>query len=514
MLHYVLISIAIIVIIYFQLDFFNQNRQKLRQLKDIFPNNLHDTISTEEIEGAVVINSESESQTFTAIVTTLNDYLIENKGAASDFHLMKDVVDRNCDSVEEEISTLTPIPLYFGLIGTMFGILIGVGFLVISGGIQSLISANSTNSGSGIIELLGGVALAMISSISGILLTTIGSSLTKGAKSKLNQDKNEFLSWLQVKLLPSLSNNATSAIYALQSNLLTFNNTFSSNIQDMNEAFSTINQSHKEQLELMRLVDKMDVSQIAKANVMVLKQLQDSTSEFERFNQYLHNVSSYIDNIQKLNAGINEHLNRTQAIERMGEFFEEEITQIERRKGAINSVVGSIDDTLQKTLSNLQTNAETQLSEFIQYSVSQQNKFTKAIEEQYDQNNASILEQREVFNQAVAKQQTLLKDKLEETSHLVEELKNLGSVKDSMKNIESATSEQNRKIDDLISSIKLLTITQPGSSGGRVENIQQSSSLPKGMKIIIYVVSAIVGIAALLYIGLEIFNMISIYLGE
>ena len=61
----------------------------------------------------------------------MNNYLDNNKSAVSDFHLMKDIVDRNCDAKEEEIQTQIPVPLYLGLIGTMSGILIGVGFLVL-----------------------------------------------------------------------------------------------------------------------------------------------------------------------------------------------------------------------------------------------------------------------------------------------------------------------------------------------------------------------------------------------
>ena len=53
---------------------------------------------------------------------------------------MKDIIDRNCDSVEEEIQALIPIPIYLGLVGTMLGILVGAGLLVFSGGLHDLLS--------------------------------------------------------------------------------------------------------------------------------------------------------------------------------------------------------------------------------------------------------------------------------------------------------------------------------------------------------------------------------------
>ncbi len=518
MIHYVIIVIAIIVIICTQFFFFNKNRLKLKELETIFPKNINDNISTIKIGEVETIKSEASSYIFSAIITTINDYLVMNKGAASDFHLIKDVVERNCDSVEEEISTLTPIPLYFGLVGTMFGILVGVGFLVFNGGLDSLLSSGASNTGSdGISELLGGVALAMISSISGILLTTAASYFTKGAKTSLNGDKNAFLSWIQVKLLPSLSNNATTAIYALQQNLTTFNNTFSSNIVGMNDVFLTVGQSHKDQLELMRLVDRMDVTKMAKANVQVLQEFQKSTGEFERFNEYLHNVSSYLHNVQKLNVGINEHLNRTHLIEEMGVFFKSEIEQIEGRKGVINNIVGNIDQTLHKTILSLQENTDKQLNEFIQHSVSQQDRLTKTLEEHEDKVNATIIEQRDIFNQAVEEQSQTLKDRLQETSAIIEELKNLGSVKVSMRNIETSASEQNKKISDLTLAITQLAKSKSDKSSNQSlnndelkQNTDVSNNFPICIKILIIAASVIVGVAGLLYITVEVTNMINI----
>lgn len=50
---------------------------------------------------------------------------------------MKDVVERYCDAEEEEINIQQPIPLYLGLMGTMVGIIVGIGFIAVSGGLSS-----------------------------------------------------------------------------------------------------------------------------------------------------------------------------------------------------------------------------------------------------------------------------------------------------------------------------------------------------------------------------------------
>ena len=59
------------------------------------------------------------------ILNSVNGYLLRNKGAVSDFNLVKDIVDRNIDKVDDEISNHLPTPLYLGLMGTMLGIVGG-----------------------------------------------------------------------------------------------------------------------------------------------------------------------------------------------------------------------------------------------------------------------------------------------------------------------------------------------------------------------------------------------------
>lgn len=443
------------------------------------------------------------STAFNKIIYSINNYLMENKGAASDFHLIKDVVDRNCDSEEEEIATLTPIPLYLGLIGTMAGILIGVGFLVASGGIQALLSTQVNHGADkGIIDLLGGVALAMISSISGIVLTTTASYYNNASKKELNTNKNSFLSWIQVKLLPTLSGNAATAIYTLQQNLSTFNNTFSTNIKEMGTAFTIANQSHHDQLELMRLVEKMDVTRMAKANVEVLQELQRNSKEFEKFNQYLHCVTGYLDKVQTLSSEVNEHLNRTKAIEDMGVFFKDEIKQIEERKGAISSSVGVVDVTLQRALNKLQDSSEEQLNEFIKLSVIQQQKLSKTIEDQQYVLSTTVTEQQKQFMLIIEEQKSLLLQKMEETSLLIEELKSLSSVKTSMISIEKAANEQNIRIADLTTAIEKLSKTknEPYLFSGETEIKAIMPEIPYWVKIFAFSSISIISVAGLIVI--------------
>ncbi len=536
-MHSTIIILTILFIIYWQIVFFKKNLRAQKELRDIFPNkgDCDSNISISNIDGVPLIIAHSDtldkSPIFDNIVTSINGYLRENKGAASDFHLIKDVVDRNCDCVEEEVATLTPIPLYLGLIGTMFGILVGVGFLVFSDGLNKMLNAQNLANGNPIVELLGGVSLAMISSISGIGLTTASSYIYKGSKTELNLEKNAFFSWIQKKLLPTLSGNTTTAIYTLQQNLSTFNNTFALNIDKMRETFSVASIAQQDQLKLMQLVEKMDVTRMAKANVEVLKELQNNTHEFEKFNHYLHAVTGYLDKVQTLSSEINEHLNRTQVIEEMGAFFKNEINQIEERKGAISKSVGSVDITLQNSLTKLRESADKQLNEFVRISVDQNGKFSKVVEDQQNilsetikeqqyhftsiiegqQNMLSqtIKEQQNQFTGIIEDQKKMLSERMEETSLLIQELKNLSAVKESMSGIEKATLEQNKRLENLTSVIRELVHKKNPNSSAAVPIIYPE--IPKWITVSVGSSLCIVGVAGLIYIIPQIIHYIGLY---
>jgi len=190
-MHYIIISFIILGIVFLQYHVFFQNQSNLLLFKKIFPDDTN-KIELFQVEDYLKIHTQHDNVIFKIIISSINKYLKNNKDAVSDYHLMKDIVERNCDAKESEINTQVPVPLYLGLVGTMLGILIGIGFLVFSGSLDDLLNTGNGAGSKGIETLLGSVALAMISSINGIILTTRGSQLTKNAKTEV--EKNKILS--------------------------------------------------------------------------------------------------------------------------------------------------------------------------------------------------------------------------------------------------------------------------------------------------------------------------------
>lgn len=311
--------------------------------------------------------THNDNKVFKEIQGSINSYLEHNKEGVSDYYLIKDIVDRNCDAVEEEIDTQIPIPLYLGLVGTMFGIIVGVGFLWIGGGLNELLNSGSDTDSSvkGIQALLGGVALAMISSIVGIILTTIGSMKLKKAKVGFEANKHVFLSWLQKKLLPSIKSDVSGALVQMSRNLNQFNSTFSTNTVNLNSVLAEINKSYKEQRELVEAVSKLSQEDLPTKNIELYKLLKASMTEVDKLTQVINNSSSYLEKVKALNDNIYQFKERTRYIEYLSEFFRKHdnwlvenyeqanktmIDTVEKYNQSVTDVIGQMKETLEEQI--------------------------------------------------------------------------------------------------------------------------------------------------------------------
>jgi ABC-type transporter Mla subunit MlaD len=415
-------------------------------------------------ESGILINHNNS--TLKTIVGSINDYLKNNK-TVSDFHLIKDVVERNCDAKDEEISTQIPIPLYWGLVGTMAGILIGVISLVFSGELSGLLGSEPKGfvkwivdlfglepEGGGIEALFAGVALAMVSSILGISLTTFGSNEFKTAKSQVESNKHVFLSWIQAKLLPTLSDNVVGAIRELTGNLENFNDEFAENTGNLGTAIQKVNESYKMQVQLLDSVRKIADKDITLQNLQLYSALQNCTGEIGKLGDYLQGINQY-------KAKTNE------TIDEMHKFLSNGNVQIDSINGKVREALEKFGDDTENYLKNLQLKLDSQIGAVNESIQKQQHELQAHFHNIFNTlSDALKLQNDELlthFGTVSTQMQTttndlqaLFKQKLNETSQIVEELKNLTEIKKGVANFEKATKEQNGKIEELTRSIHKL----------------------------------------------------------
>jgi len=371
-----------------------------------------------------LIKSKESNFVLDKILSSVNTYLLRNKGAVSDFNLIKDVVERNTDAVDEEINSLLPIPLYLGLMGTMIGIVIGL---------FSMPSISDANFESAIDMLIGGVKIAMIASFVGLLFTVILSGWKyKGAKLYAEGLKNDFFTWIQTQLLPVLSQNISSSIYSLQANLLNFNDTFSTNVNSFNGLMNKILNSFDSQVNLMNELKEVDVAQLAKINVNVLQELRTSTKEFEKFNLFLNQLNSFVDNAQKLNYNISNQLDRTYAIEQIASsigsnisvnneligVLQSELREVSSRKQIVTEAVIDVDNILSKSFEDLRRHIHAQINAIKNITIKEEDLLEKLLKE--DRGNLNELKKISELKSSVEKGTASQNEKLEQINKSLE----------------------------------------------------------------------------------------------
>ena len=274
---------------------------------------------------------------------------------------------------------------------------------------------------------------------------------------------------------------------------MTFNQTFQSNIEGLSGALSKVEASSKEQVQLITLIKDIDIKRVAQANVTVLKELKECTGEIAVFNQYLHNVSNYLHSVNELNSNINEHLNRTAVIEKLGIFFEKEINQVAAREQYINEVVANVDNTLQKSFIKISENTKEVVTSLQNNSVSEFDALLKHYAKQKEEFSQMLQEQREEFIARNA-----------ETIELMKEIRNLADTKVVMNQLVETTKGQSAILEKLANSLKNQNVTSGGFREAEYGN-DKGIVTPAFPKSIVYMVATITALAFMSF-GLYAYN--------
>lgn len=345
-----LLIIFVIAIILLQIVLFAKTGRLISNLKKVLSGDFSTGTTVAEDVTVIRYKTDDKDKVSENIETSINTYLRKNKGAVSDFNLIKDIVERNCDTLEAEITSQTPLPLYLGLMGTVAGIILGLFTITLSGGFSNI---------ENVIEILmSDVAIAMIASFMGIGFTTLTLWKSKQCKVTVEANKNRFYTWIQTNLLPVISKSAVSAITLLQQNLTRFNDSFTGTVDRLEEKLGDVGDVYESQIEILEKIEAIDVKRMAVANVKVLAALDGSMGSLDRFSQYMSNVTEYLTAVRELNGKLDEHLERTETLSVVSEFYKKQMKEIELRQDAIKSAVLSVDNVMKSAFATLQSNSE------------------------------------------------------------------------------------------------------------------------------------------------------------
>src|SRR4030042_2429394 len=239
---------------------------------------------------SISITDTSGSGIIQRIREDINLYLLNNYGAAVNFSIIKDIIDREVDIKDEEISNSLPTPFYLGLAAQMIGIIFGL---------FAMPEANGQHFSEGIDALINGVKLAMFGSLSGLACTTILSSFVyKNAKRKISHDKNAQISYLQAKLLPELVKAEDTGVSGLKASL----DRFARVATDIsNNVLTAANQTRENIILQQEVIDKvgnLDVLKISKTNLELFNRLESNMIAFNKFSEYVSLMSQISENLK------------------------------------------------------------------------------------------------------------------------------------------------------------------------------------------------------------------------
>ncbi|NJY62535.1 hypothetical protein HC174_07150 [Salinimicrobium sp. CDJ15-81-2] len=423
---------------------------------------------TEKVNISLIKYRGQQNDTLSDILNSVNGYLLRNKGAVSDFNLVKDIVDRNIDKVDDEIGNNLPTPLYLGLMGTMLGIVGGLFFMpeisadaferaadLLPGAAEDVSSALNNASDNkealgGIDALLNGVKIAMFASVSGLALTILSNYFFFRARRQVEHQKHGFFTFIQTRLLPILSKNTSSSIYSLQTNLLKFNRDFTTNMNSFSSTVNEVRQTFDSQLQVVQELKRIDVANIAKYNIDVMQQLQNSFQKLQDLATYLDNMNGFIGNTRELNLAINQQLQKvgelSEIINRFDSnagtisdnstYLKSHFKNFDTREQIISDRIADFDSNTGKMIDNLEISFHKRLQEFNDKDVEISSGFEKLFDDLRKKT-------REVFDDESSNIKAIKKD--------VDNLKNVSS---ELSGLNQKVSQQDETIKELLNILR------------------------------------------------------------
>ncbi|CAA9262727.1 MAG: hypothetical protein AVDCRST_MAG95-2376 [uncultured Adhaeribacter sp.] len=273
-----------------------------------------------------VLSAEQPSKEFAEILNDTNTYLRNNKGAAADFNILKDISERQSEVQEDEITATVATPLYVGLLGTFLGVIFGLSGIILGGGVTT----------EAIQTFIAGVVVAMIGSFFGLLFTLWGNTLFKNARFERDRHQNNYYTFLQAQLLPRLHSDMAGSLTSLKAVLDSFNREFLDKVADFKPIIAGITANIEVQKNFLEKLEQIGYDQMAKASLQVFDKVTQSTEEFQKFLGYQQALN------RSLEAGAGTAVTVQNILDRLVGF--------ERGINNVGQYIGQHDNLIQKQL--------------------------------------------------------------------------------------------------------------------------------------------------------------------
>ncbi|MDO6803000.1 hypothetical protein Q4595_11125 [Wenyingzhuangia sp. 1_MG-2023] len=332
---------------------------------------------------------EKTNPTLQRILDAINSYLNKNKGVTVEFNILKDIVDRNVDIDEEDINNRIPAPLYAGLAATMLGIIFGLFNMDFD------MNTESTDLIKNIEPLIFGVKIAMIASVTGLIITTFFSVfLFKKAKTQMDIGRNDFLGLLQRDLLPRMEQSKLPEVSILSRKLDHFAKNTIGSIDKLDSVVSNSILVVENEKKLIEEIKSLDITKISNSNLDIFNKLRGMMESFDKFAMYYSTLNSSLSNTDKLVINLEKFVNATENVnailesiknqivttEKATNFFNQHIQSFEKYQNAINEAIASTDSKMSDAIIKLGDSVSGQMDVFNQAVATYDEKLKSAFE--------------------------------------------------------------------------------------------------------------------------------------
>jgi ABC-type transporter Mla subunit MlaD len=310
----------------------------------------------------LIFCKKSSHPILTKILDSLNIYLIKNSGSAADFNLISDIVERNYDTIDEKISVTAAAPLYLGLVGTIIGIIIG---LVLMPKFDAEVDKQTFL---GINHLIRGVSAAMVASLLGLALTVKNSAWNYRKAKEISQNqKNDFYLFIQMELMPLLSQSVNTNVFTLNQNIARFNQHFSENILMLSEQIDKNHQTIELQQETIHKIDSINPKKVTEVNLRLFESLSQGLEQLDRFNQYLNTVNANAILLDSAGKNLSAFADRTVAIEDIASVIRTSLDENHKLQQYLGRIFADLDihkDIAIQSIGGVQASLEDTITDF------------------------------------------------------------------------------------------------------------------------------------------------------
>lgn len=348
-----------------QLWFFFGTQLKLNELSRFFPSKKWETNGDEE--HLTLIAEPEDSKNAQELVKEINDYITKTNGAV-EYAVIKDKTERRIDSLYEFATSKISFPTYLGLMGTFFGVYIGLkcfnaGLGQGDGGITDQM----------VKELIGGIIVSMVTSLVGLVLMTISNIHASNVQKKVDAQKDEFFEFLQMSVISTLGTNVSSSLNRLRSTIGNFEPSFRAVIEEFKAAFRDCTDMFKgtfaENAEVLTKAVAEMGSNMTLINENIQKQDQlltslrqrDMVTTLDKFVTAANSFDSVTTSIQKLEEAKERIIASTNTLADKQETYNKSLEIPTRLLQQVNSILDRVT-TFEQSINALGVNiAQTQL---------------------------------------------------------------------------------------------------------------------------------------------------------